>query len=75
LARTLRSNGRSDEERSEQPEWKQGVHRVHARTVPLEEQASTAWWHGSDRYAERLAPEKKFADSICEIDYSNGFFV
>ncbi len=27
-----------------------------------------AWWHRSDRYAERLAPGTKFADLIGEID-------
>ena len=27
-----------------------------------------AWWHRSDRYAERLAPGTKFADVIGEID-------
>ncbi len=29
-----------------------------------------AWWHRSDRYAERLAPGTKFADLIGEIDPS-----
>src|SRR4029077_668331 len=27
-----------------------------------------AWWHRSERYAERLAPGTKFADVIGEID-------
>jgi len=30
--------------------------------------APIAWWHRSDRYAERLAPGTKFADIIGEID-------
>ncbi|HMO34407.1 MAG TPA: magnesium chelatase, partial [Gemmatales bacterium] len=33
-----------------------------AREVPI------AWWHRSQRYAERLAPGAKFADLIGEID-------
>jgi magnesium chelatase subunit I len=32
------------------------------------ENAPIAWWHRSDRYAERLAPGTKFADIIGEID-------
>ena len=44
-----------------------------ANTTP--EKTPIAWWHRSDRYAERLAPGTKFAYSICEIDYSNGLFV
>jgi magnesium chelatase subunit I len=34
----------------------------------LGEDAPIAWWHRSDRYAERLAPGTKFADVIGEID-------
>ncbi len=33
-----------------------------------ENQISIAWWHRSERYAERLAPGTKFADVIGEID-------
>ena len=33
-----------------------------------EESIPIAWWHRSDRYAERLAPGTKFADLIGEID-------
>ena len=33
-----------------------------------EEQVPIAWWHRSERYAERLAPGTKFADIIGEID-------
>jgi magnesium chelatase subunit I len=33
-----------------------------------EEQVPIAWWHRSERYAERLAPGTKFADVIGEID-------
>jgi len=33
-----------------------------------EEQVPIAWWHRSQRYAERLAPGTKFADIIGEID-------
>jgi magnesium chelatase subunit I len=32
------------------------------------ESVPIAWWHRSDRYAERLAPGTKFADLIGEID-------
>jgi magnesium chelatase subunit I len=32
------------------------------------EKAPIAWWHRSERYAERLAPGTKFADIIGEID-------
>lgn len=32
------------------------------------EQIPVAWWHRSQRYAERLAPGTKFADLIGEID-------
>src|SRR6185295_3775165 len=32
------------------------------------DQAPIAWWHRSQRYAERLAPGTKFADIIGEID-------
>jgi magnesium chelatase subunit I len=32
------------------------------------EQVPIAWWHRSERYAERLAPGTKFADVIGEID-------
>jgi magnesium chelatase subunit I len=32
------------------------------------DRAPIAWWHRSDRYAERLAPGTKFADIIGEID-------
>jgi magnesium chelatase subunit I len=32
------------------------------------ESAPIAWWHRSQRYAERLAPGTKFADIIGEID-------
>jgi magnesium chelatase subunit I len=34
----------------------------------LPESVPIAWWHRSDRYAERLAPGTKFADLIGEID-------
>ena len=34
----------------------------------LGENTPIAWWHRSDRYAERLAPGTKFADVIGEID-------
>jgi magnesium chelatase subunit I len=37
------------------------------RTTP-EDQIPIAWWHRSERYAERLAPGTKFADIIGEID-------
>jgi magnesium chelatase subunit I len=37
------------------------------RTTP-EDQVPIAWWHRSERYAERLAPGTKFADVIGEID-------
>jgi magnesium chelatase subunit I len=37
-----------------------------ASTPP--ESVPIAWWHRSDRYAERLAPGTKFADLIGEID-------
>ncbi len=33
-----------------------------------EDQIRIAWWHRTDRYAERLAPGTKFADVIGEID-------
>jgi magnesium chelatase subunit I len=33
-----------------------------------EDQVPIAWWHRSQRYAERLAPGTKFADIIGEID-------
>jgi magnesium chelatase subunit I len=33
-----------------------------------EEKVPVAWWHRSERYAERLAPGTKFADVIGEID-------
>ena len=33
-----------------------------------EEEIPIAWWHRSERYAERLAPGTKFADLIGEID-------
>jgi magnesium chelatase subunit I len=33
-----------------------------------EDQIPIAWWHRSERYAERLAPGTKFADVIGEID-------
>ena len=33
-----------------------------------EEQVPIAWWHRSERYAERLSPGTKFADIIGEID-------
>ncbi len=33
-----------------------------------EEEIPIAWWHRSERYAERLAPGTKFADVIGEID-------
>ena len=33
-----------------------------------ENEIPIAWWHRSDRYAERLAPGTKFADLIGEID-------
>lgn len=33
-----------------------------------DEQIPIAWWHRSERYAERLAPGTKFADLIGEID-------
>ncbi len=33
-----------------------------------EEQIPIAWWHRTERYAERLAPGTKFADVIGEID-------
>jgi magnesium chelatase subunit I len=39
------------------------------------EKTPIAWWHRSDRYAERLAPGTNFVSSIGEIDYSNGLFV
>ena len=32
------------------------------------DEAPIAWWHRSERYAERLAPGTKFADVIGEID-------
>ncbi len=32
------------------------------------DQVRIAWWHRTDRYAERLAPGTKFADIIGEID-------
>jgi magnesium chelatase subunit I len=35
---------------------------------PAEEKIPIAWWHRSERYAERLAPGTKFADVIGEID-------
>ncbi|WP_442507629.1 magnesium chelatase [Novipirellula sp. SH528] len=37
------------------------------RDTPPEE-IKIAWWHRSDRYAERLSPGTKFADIIGEID-------
>lgn len=37
-----------------------------AETPPSE--VRIAWWHRSERYAERLAPGTKFADVIGEID-------
>ncbi|MFG0325938.1 MAG: magnesium chelatase [Phycisphaerales bacterium JB037] len=37
------------------------------RSTP-EDQVPIAWWHRSDRYAERLAPGTRFADIIGEID-------
>ncbi len=37
------------------------------RSTP-EDQVPVAWWHRSERYAERLAPGTKFADVIGEID-------
>ena len=37
------------------------------RTTPPE-RVPIAWWHRSERYAERLAPGTKFADVIGEID-------
>lgn len=37
------------------------------RNTP-ESQVPIAWWHRSERYAERLAPGTKFADVIGEID-------
>src|SRR3954465_6973007 len=37
------------------------------RNTP-EDQIPIAWWHRSERYAERLAPGTKFADVIGEID-------
>jgi magnesium chelatase subunit I len=37
-----------------------------AGTAP--ERIPIAWWHRSERYAERLAPGTKFADVIGEID-------
>ena len=39
-----------------------------ANTTP--EKTPIAWWHRSERYAERLAPGTKFADLIGEIDPS-----
>src|SRR5207249_8749226 len=33
-----------------------------------EEDVPVAWWHRSERYAERLSPGTKFADVIGEID-------
>ncbi len=36
-------------------------------STPAEE-VPIAWWHRSERYAERLAPGTKFADIIGEID-------
>jgi magnesium chelatase subunit I len=33
-----------------------------------EDEIPIAWWHRSERYAERLAPGTKFADVIGEID-------
>lgn len=33
-----------------------------------DDQVPIAWWHRSDRYAERLSPGTKFADIIGEID-------
>lgn len=33
-----------------------------------EEDVHIAWWHRSERYAERLAPGTKFADVIGEVD-------
>jgi magnesium chelatase subunit I len=33
-----------------------------------EDRVPIAWWHRSERYAERLAPGTKFADVIGEID-------
>jgi magnesium chelatase subunit I len=38
-------------------------------TLPPEE-IPIAWWHRTDRYAERLSPGTKFADIIGEIDPS-----
>ncbi len=37
------------------------------RSTP-EDKVPIAWWHRSERYAERLAPGTKFADVIGEID-------
>lgn len=37
------------------------------RSTP-EDRIPIAWWHRSDRYAERLAPGTRFADIIGEID-------
>jgi magnesium chelatase subunit I len=37
------------------------------RNTP-EENVPIAWWHRSERYAERLSPGTKFADVIGEID-------
>ncbi|VTR94597.1 Magnesium protoporphyrin chelatase, putative OS=Planctomyces brasiliensis (strain ATCC 49424 / DSM 5305 / JCM 21570 / NBRC 103401 / IFAM 1448) GN=Plabr_1905 PE=4 SV=1 [Gemmata massiliana] len=39
----------------------------HVANTP-EDQIRIAWWHRTDRYAERLAPGTKFADVIGEID-------
>ncbi|MFG0259694.1 MAG: magnesium chelatase, partial [Phycisphaerales bacterium JB041] len=33
-----------------------------------DDEVPVAWWHRSERYAERLAPGTKFADLIGEID-------
>jgi magnesium chelatase subunit I len=43
--------------------------RRHLRDTP-EDRVRIAWWHRSERYAERLAPGTKFADVIGEIDPS-----
>lgn len=40
--------------------------RIVAENAP--DQIPIAWWHRSDRYAERLSPGTKFADIIGEID-------
>jgi magnesium chelatase subunit I len=43
-----------------------GGKRLVATTDPS--QVPVAWWHRSERYAERLSPGTKFADIIGEID-------